>query len=123
MFYKQRDFGSMFKPSIILSEPQESSRLNLSPEKIEKENSVVTLKKNVNVNKSKNSNINVPSVPSHSKSSKSSPRKAPILFSDKGKQKEDMKNNVNVAQSEIARYFNEWIDEKGHRKPLCLQDK
>jgi hypothetical protein len=120
MFYKQRDFGYMFKPSITLSEPQESSMLNVSPEK---ENSIITQKKknNNNIIKSKNNVVKVPSIPSNSKSSKSSPRKVTVYQHEKINQKIETTKN-NVQSSEISRFFNEWIDEKGLRTPTYMQD-
>lgn len=87
MFYKQRDFGSMFKPSIDLSQMQESPRLDLSPEKRSDNDKMNTKTK--------------PTEPAQGKSSKSaSPRKTAT--------KDKINQKVNVTPRKI----NDKLDKK-----------
>ena len=115
MFYKQRDFGYMFKPSVNLSQLQESPRLNLSPEKTN-EKPIENKKKSKN-----NKNSQAPSEPLQSKSSKkTSPRKMNIQ-DGKLNQKLNQTNSL-LRTSEISKYFKQFTEEKGLRTPVCLEE-
>lgn len=114
MFYKERDFSSMFKPSINLSQLQEAPKLSSSPEKVIEKN---TMK--INKTKAK------PTEPLQSKSSKTSPRKATVIVkqvNDKLSNKLSQTNQM-VRASEISKYFQEYTQEKGLRTPNFLGDQ
>jgi len=118
MFYKERDFSSMFKPSINLSQLQEAPKLSSSPEKVtEKSIEKNTMKSNKTKAK--------PTEPLQSKSSKTSPRKATVIVkqvNDKLSNKLQVTNQL-VRASEISKYFQEYTQEKGLRLPNFLGDQ
>jgi len=117
MFYKERDFGSMFKPSINLSQLQEAPKLSSSPEKV--------IEKSIEKNNMKNNKTKAkPTEPLQSKSSKISPRKATANVkhvNDKLSNKLNQTNQL-VRASEISKYFQEYTQEKGLRLPNFLED-
>ena len=117
MFYKERDFGYMFKPSVNLSQLQEAPKLSSSPEKTTEKPTEKNIKKD-NKTKAK------PSEPLQSKSSKTSPRKTVIVkqVHDKLNNKLNQTNQL-VRASEISKYFKEYTEEKGLRLPTFLGDQ